>query len=90
MAWTDEEKQVLKEKYNKIKLDNLSAKIPQRSKRAIRKKAERMGITRGYSEWADEEIEFVKNNKDTLSNKEVAAKLDRTVQSVRYARYQRR
>ena len=79
--WSIEEELILQEKYPTVSLNELLESLPNRTLSSIRGKAKTMGLLSKFyldNIYSDEEIEFLKNNYLSMSNDELAEKLNRT------------
>ena len=83
--WTREDEDLMRQYYSSIGTKVKSMLSVERSNRAIRMKAQMMGLAkRKNSKWCNEDTIFLKENYGVLSVKEIAEKLDRTEESIRY------
>lgn len=83
--WSPEEISILKENYARFSMDKVCELLPNRTKNAISLKASYMGLKSNYtleSRWTDGEVEFLRNNWETLSDMEIATELNRNVTSI--------
>lgn len=83
--WTDEEENLLKNIYEILPLDETVQMFPNRTRTAIILHAEKLGLhayvdTKYYS---IEENEFIRNNYQIMSDKEISDVLNRSVNSIK-------
>ena len=87
--WTPEEDEIL-EKYYKTEFSKISARLPRHTLAAIKKHAEKRGLTNNKHKsanrtpWTPEEIEIVKNEYLNTNTKILAQKLNRGVNTIRH------
>lgn len=81
--WAESELEVLRTFYQQgAGLGEVMALLPHRTMQAIRHQASILGVT-GKASWNDRELRFLKKHYGTLPTQEIAARLGRSVSSVR-------
>lgn len=84
-CWTFDEIEVLKKYYSTMSMDDICNLIPNRSRNAIIMKAQSLNLRNSckYQTW---ESEFIINNWKSMSDKEMAIKLNRNENSIKEKR----
>lgn len=89
-SWTDDEINILKEKYSSIPMDEVMKLLPRhKTRECIQMKASQLHLTSYYSLhclWSDDEKDFIKSNWKVMSDAELAEKLHRPQRNVKYQR----
>lgn len=85
--WTDKELKYLKLWYGKKTVQEIASSL-QRTQHSVQAKAQRLGITDSDKRvegrpWTDKEMEYLERKYEKESSRNIAAKLKRTVNSVR-------
>jgi len=91
-SWTADETDLLKEHYSELSNSQVAELIGTKSRLAVKEKAKKLGLKKsGYNStqaerygksWTPEEDAVIQNLHPTISAKELAARLGRTVQSI--------
>lgn len=84
--WTDEEINIMYDKYSSIPIDDVCKLLPNRKKDNIIAKAQKLGL-KSYDywkkHWSEEDLEFLKTNYQNMTDEEIANALNRSVDSIR-------
>lgn len=87
--WTDEEIDILKKNYSELPIYELCVLLPNRNKAMIIAKARQYNLqsyTKLQQLWKNEEIQFIYNHWETLSDKSMADCIDRTPKAIKAKR----
>lgn len=83
--WTEEEDNILRKNYDKMRICDLLVYFPNRSKEALVARAKKLGLKNCYY-WTKKEDQFIRNNYMIMTDHEMAQKLNRTYRSVKWRR----
>lgn len=87
--WTLEEKEILKNNYSKVSIDEILKLLPNRNKNMILSEAKILKLcsfSRSKQLWKEEEIQYIKDNWKLTPDKIMAEKLNRTFRAVKFKR----
>ena len=84
--WTKEEKDIMKNYYSSMPLDEICKLLPNRKRDNIIAKAKNLGI-KSYEylqkHWSEEDLEFLISNYKNMTDEEIANTLNRSIDSIR-------
>lgn len=89
LKWTDEEIEILKNKYSNCLAKDITEFLPNRSVYDIRTKAVSLGLKSHYSifnKWIQEDEQYIIDNWELEPDRVMAVKLNRTFRSVKWKR----
>lgn len=85
--WTQEEDSIIIENYYEMPMSELAKLLPTRAKSAIHWRIKQLGLTGApMYKYTDEEIRFVEDNYQTMSDEELGEKLHRAPSSIKEMR----
>lgn len=85
--WTQEEDSIIIENYYEMPMSELAKLLPTRAKSAIHWRIKQLGLTGApMYKYTDEEIRFVEDNYQTMSDEELGEKLHRAPASIKEMR----
>lgn len=88
--WSNEEIEIMQNNYNRMSVDDIMKLLPNRTRHSIIEKAISLNLTNKVvldTRFSLEEQEFVENNYQTLTDKEIANILHRTHRSINEYRF---
>lgn len=89
--WTEEEDNIIMEHYYEMPMAELAKLLPAREKSAIHCRIRQLGLTGApMYKYTCEDIKFVEENYQTMSDEELGAKLHRTPASIKEMRNKRK
>ena len=90
MNWTDEEIEIIKQYYSIEPIEEVLKKLPNRTRNGLIKKANQLNI-KAYSilstKWDKKDKQFVIDNWETMSDKQLSEKLGKKEQSIKDKRF---
>lgn len=90
--WSDEELSILKENYSIVYLDELLKLLPKRNRRSIIAKASEYHLISKLkldSQFSEQDIDYIYNNFNSMTDKEIANKLNREPHAISDFRHYR-
>ena len=85
--WRPEEDKVIVEQYKTIDINELALLLPDRTKDAIKQRAQVLGVSTEYLPWSTEEIDILKTNYPVMGKRVMRLLPNRSLKNIQVTAY---